>query len=48
MSRHSNAAGVECDGAEQLFTAGVPVDTIDCENNTALHHACSHVSTSTD
>jgi len=33
---------------EQLFNAGVPVDTVDCDNNTALHHACSHVGTSAD
>jgi len=30
--------------AEQLFSAAVQVDVVDCDNNTALHHACSHVS----
>ena len=29
---------------ELLFNAGVQVDVIDSDNNTALHHACSHVS----
>jgi len=34
---------IDC-ATEQLFNAGVAVDVVDCDNNTALHHACSHVS----